>query len=402
MPLLVTVLALGTFLMGTSEFVVVGLLPDLATDLSISISDAGLSITAFAVGMIAAPVTAVATLKIAQRLTLVLALVLFAVGHVVVATSTDLRTIIIARFITALATGAFWSIAAAVAARVAGPGAGARAMGYVVSGGILATVLGVPLGSFAGQIAGWRGPFWALTILALVVSLAVARYVPGGQSDTHSLPLRTQLAALRRGRLWVVLTACALINAAVLSTYAFIAPLLTDRAGLPPELLPLGLLVFGLGSLTGTLNSGRFGDRAPFATALTGGTVVLLALSALCFLSTSAVAAIGLLTVVGLAGMGTNPVLMSLAVRYARNAPTLATSLATSLFNVGTAAGSWVTAQAIDSAGTIAVPVVGAAFALLLLAPLVLLPILDRRRNVDTRGIYSTRAHDAREGLIAP
>lgn len=381
MPFLVTVLALGTFLMGTSEFVVVGLLPDIAADLSIGVSDAGLLVTAFAVGMIGTPFVAVATLKVPQRTILVLALAVFAAGHIIVAVSTDLPTILVARFVTALATGAFWSIAAAVAARVAGPGEGARAMGYVVSGGILATVIGVPLGSVAGQIAGWHGPFWTLTVLALVASVAIARVVPGGRPETQTTALRTQLAALRTGRLWVVLTACALMNAAVLSTYAFIAPLLSERAGLPAELLPVGLLVFGAGALIGTLNSGRFGDRAPYATALSGGAIVFVAFVALCVLSTFAVPAIILLALAGTAGLGTNPVLMSLAVRYTRDAPTLATSLTTSLFNVGTAGGSWVTAQAIDNAGAVAVPAVGAAFAFLLMVPLTLLPILERSRQ---------------------
>lgn len=384
MPFLVTVLALGTFLMGTSEFVVAGLLTDIADDLSIGVSSAGLLITAFAVGMIGAPIVAVGTLKIPQRTTLILALMVFAAGHIVVALSTHLPTILVARLVSALATGAFWSIAAAVAARVAGPGAGARAMGYVVSGGILATVVGVPLGAVAGQIAGGRGPFWALAVLALAVSVVVARFVPAGRPDAQPVGVRQQLTALRSGRLWLVLAACALMNAAVLSTYAFIAPLLTEHADLPTQLLPVGLLVFGAGALIGTLNSGRFGDRAPYPTVIVGGVIVLLALATLSLVSTNAAAAIVLLGVAGLAGMGTNPVLMSIAVRYARNAPTVATSLTTSLFNVGTAVGSWVTAQSIDAAGPGSIPVIGAAFAALLVIPLVLLAVLDRRQHASS------------------
>jgi DHA1 family inner membrane transport protein len=182
-------------------------------------------------------------------------------------------------------------------------------------------------------------------------------------------------------KLWLVLLACVLINASVLSTYAFIAPLLTERAGIPEELLPLSLVVFGLGALLGSLSSGRFGDRAPYATSLIGGTAVLAALGALCLLSMFAVPSVVLLALAGLFGMGTNPVLMALAVRYAPQAPTLATSLATSFFNMGTALGSWVTARAIDGAGTVAIPVVGAVFASLLLFPLTLLSILHRKNT---------------------
>lgn len=379
MPFLVTVLALGTFLMGTSEFVVVGLLPEIARDLSAGITGAGLLVTAFAVGMIGTPVVALASLKVPPRTTLVVALAVFATGHITVALSTDLPVILVARFLTALATGAFWSIGAAVAARVAGPGAAARAIGYVISGGILATVIGVPIGSFAGQVAGWRGPFWALAVLAVVTAAAIARCLPGSMPAGPITSVRKQIALLVTTKLWLVLLACVLINASVLSTYAFIAPLLTERAGIPDQLLPVSLVIFGLGALLGSFSSGRFGDRAPFATALTGGTAVLAALGALCLLSVFAIPATVLLALAGLFGMGTNPVLMALAVRYARHAPTLATSLATSFFNIGTALGSWVTARAIDGVGTIAIPVVGAVFAFLLLFPLTILLVLDRR-----------------------
>lgn len=392
MPFLVTVLALGTFLMGTSEFVVVGLLPEIAGDLSAGISGAGLLVTAFAVGMIGTPVVALTSLKVPPRTTLVVALAVFATGHITVAVSANLPTILAARFLTALATGAFWSIGAAVAARVAGPGAAARAMGYVISGGVLATVIGVPIGSFAGQVAGWRGPFWALAVLAVLTAAAIARFLPAGMPAGPTTTVRKQMGFLLTTKLWLVLLACALINASVLSTYAFIAPLLTERAGVPAELLPLSLGVFGLGALLGSLSSGRFGDRAPYATALVGGTAVLAALGALCLLSMFAVPSVVLLALAGLFGMGTNPVLMALAVRYAGQAPTLATSLATSFFNIGTALGSWVTARAIDGAGTIAIPVVGAVFALLLLFPLTLLSTLDRKKTTGER-----QTHDEAE-----
>lgn len=381
MPFLVTVLALGTFLMGTSEFVVVGLLPDIASDLSIGVTDAGLLVTAFALGMIATPVIAFGSLKVPQRTALVAALVIFAAGHLTVALTANLPTILVARFLTALATGAFWSIAAGAAARAAGDASAARAIGYVISGGTFATVIGVPLGSFAGQSGGWRGPFWALTVSALLTAIAITRFVPAGPPATQETRIRAQLSSLRNGRLWVVLLACVLINASVLSTYAFIGPLLVERAGVPVELLPLSLVVFGLGSLAGTLTSGGLGDRAPYATAFIGGCAVFGALGVLCLLSELAVPAVALLAVAGLFGMGTNPILMALTVRYADRAPFLATSLATSFFNTGTSIGSWVTARAIDSTGTIAIPLVGSAFAFLLLVPLALLPILDRKNT---------------------
>ncbi len=156
------ILAVGVFLMGTTEFVVAGIMPEVAEDLGIPVANAGLMITVFAIGMIVGtPVMAILTLKLQRRLTLTLALLVFALGHIIVAMTSNFAVILGARFLTAVATGAFWAVAAVVAAKAAGPARAHRALGIVLGGGMLANALGVPLGSFAGQIVGWRGPFWA-------------------------------------------------------------------------------------------------------------------------------------------------------------------------------------------------------------------------------------------------
>jgi DHA1 family inner membrane transport protein len=168
LPLVVYVLAVGTFLMLTTEFVVAGLLPEIAGDLGTSVSRAGLLITVFAAGMIVgAPAMALLTRRMQQRTTLLLALGVFAVAHVVVAVASSFALLLAARFVAAFAAGAFWSVASVVATRAAGPAASARALGLVGAGGMLANVVGVPLGAFAGQLSGWRGPFWALAVLAV-------------------------------------------------------------------------------------------------------------------------------------------------------------------------------------------------------------------------------------------
>ena len=161
LPLVAYVLALGTFLMGTTEFVVAGLLPEIASDVHVTVARAGLLITVFAVGMIVdAPLTAMLTLRLPKRWTLLLALGIFAAGHVIVALASCFALIVAARFLTALATGAFWAVGNVVATRAAGPAASSRALGTVGAGAMLANVVGVPLAAFAGQLMGWRGPFW--------------------------------------------------------------------------------------------------------------------------------------------------------------------------------------------------------------------------------------------------
>lgn len=171
LPLIVPLLALGTFLMITTEYLVAGLLQEMATDLQVSVAQVGLLITAFAIGMIiGSPVMALATLRLPRRTTLVLALIVFAAGHIIAALSDDFAAVAIARVITALAAGAFWAVASAVATAAAGPGDSSRALGVMMSGVGLATVAGVPLGAFAGQLLGWRGTFWALAVLALLAA----------------------------------------------------------------------------------------------------------------------------------------------------------------------------------------------------------------------------------------
>ena len=350
LPLVVYLLALGTFLMGTTEFMAAGVLPEIASDLRVSVASAGLSITVFAIGMIVgAPLMTMLTLRLPRRLTLALALGVFACGHIIAACASTFAVLLGARFLTALATGAFWAVANVVAARAAGPGAASRALGVVGSGAMLANVVGVPLGAIAGQLVGWRGPFWALAVLGVAAAVLIARYVPRDAPNTQRASIRSELAALRSGRVWLVLAACATTTGGVLSTYTYIAPLLTDRAGLAPALVPLVLVGFGIGALAGFLVGGRLGDVRPYTTAITAPAVTTILLLAICLLSRWAALVAALIVLLGLFGLGGNPGLISLAVRSAGRAPTLGSALTVAAFNFGTAVGSWIAGLALDS-----------------------------------------------------
>jgi predicted MFS family arabinose efflux permease len=371
LPFVVYVLAVGTFLMLTTEFVVAGLLPEIAGDLQVSVAEAGLLITVFAAGMIVgAPTMALLTRRIPRRVTLMIALAVFAVGHVVVALGDSFPLLLGARFVTAWATGAFWSVASVAATRAAGPGASARALGLVGAGGMLANVLGVPLGAFTGQLSGWRGPFWALAALALAAVPLIARHVPREEDHQQSVPLRSELGAMRSGRLWLVLAACATTTGGVLSAYSYVSPLLTDRAGIAPAWVPLVLVGFGVGSLIGTIVGGRLGDVRPHATtiAIAGATTVVLL--AICLLSAHPVPTVLLVVLLGLLGLSANPVLSALAVRFSGVAPTLGVAMSVSAYNLGTAVGSGIAGHALDSElGATGPAVVGTGIAVLTLVP---------------------------------
>jgi predicted MFS family arabinose efflux permease len=382
LPFVVHVLAVGTFLMLTTEFVVAGLLPEIAGDLQVSVAQAGLLITVFAVGMIVgAPTMAVLTRGMPQRLTLVLALAVFAAGHLVVALGSSFPLLLGARFGTAWATGAFWAVASVVATRAAGPGASSRALGLVGAGGMLANVVGVPIGALAGQLSGWRGPFWALAVLALAAVPLIARHVPREEGPQQSVSLRSELGALRSGRLWLVLAACATTTGGVLSVYSYVSPLLTDRAGIATGWVPLVLVGFGVGSLVGTVLGGRLGDARPHATTILVAGATTVVLLALCLLSAHPVPTVLLVALLGLLGLSANPVLSSLSVRFAGVAPTLGVAMSVAAYNLGTAVGSWLAGLTLDSGlGALGPAAVGTVIAALTLAPTVAIALRHRDR----------------------
>ncbi|MFD7058859.1 MFS transporter [Streptomyces sp. NPDC059906] len=376
LPFVVWVLAAGTFLMGTTEFVIAGLLPEMAADLNVSVSHAGLLITAFAVGMIVGgPTMAMATLRLPQRHTLIGALAVFALGHAVAALSTSFSVVLTARVVTALATGAFWAVGFVIATTAAGPARSTRAVGAMMGGLTLANVIGVPIGSFVGHYTGWRGPFWALAVLAVLAAAFVGRFIPRTEQRPE-VSVRAEVRALKQGRLWLALGAAVLIMGGVLATYTYITPLLTDRAGIPAGAVPLVLIAFGIGALGGTAIGGRLGDHRPMVTTITASAATSLILLTLIPASNSPVAAVVLVFGMALAGFTVNPVVTSLAVHFAGDAPTLTSALTTSGYNTGIAAGSLVAGRALDSSFGLTGPaLIGAVFAALTLLPLTALAL---------------------------
>lgn len=374
LPFVVPLLALGTFLMITTEYLVAGLLQELAGDLQVSLSRVGLLITAFAVGMIVgSPVMAVATLRLPQRATLVLALLIFAAGHILAAWSSDFGTILVARVVTAIAAGAFWSVAAVVATQAAGPAHSSRALGVMMSGVGLATVAGVPLGAFAGQFLGWRGTFSALAVLAVLAALVIGRCTPA-QNDRTTPSIRAEIRAVANRRMAVLVTATILATGGYMTAFSYLSPLVTGRTGIPSWAVPLVFVAFGVGAIIGTNLAGRFADKRPIATFITAtaGTVVLMTL--LVPLSVNAAATFALTFLLGIAGMGIPPVGTGLAVRFASAAPTLAAAISVSAFNGGTALGTWIGAAVLETTmgliGPLAVAIVMAALGLLTLLAL--------------------------------
>jgi predicted MFS family arabinose efflux permease len=375
LPLAVWVLGVVAFIMGTSELVVVGLLPELATTFRIPTASAGLLVTIYAIGMmLGAPIMALATLRMPRRTALLAALVVFAASHVVTAFSSSIGLTLTARFIAALANGTFWAVGAVVATDAAGPGSSARALSVMVSGFTLANVVGAPLGTALGQALGWQSPFLLLGALTLGATVLVAKQVSAARPphvDIRSAVL-AETAALKRPSIWLVYAATALVPGGLLATYSYVAPLLLDRARVPAGVVPLALLFYGVGAVAGVVFAGRYGDHRPLTVLVGAVAVQLSVLVAITLWGGNGLVAIALLVLLGAAAMVTNPVLVALVVRAAGGANTLAVALSTSSFNIGIAFGSALGGAALSSAalGLQGPSIVGSALTALALLPL--------------------------------
>ncbi len=339
-PLVVPVLAGSIFVLGTSEFMIAGLLPAMAGDLGVTLPQAGYLVSAFAVGMIVgAPLTAVLTRRLPRRTTLMATLAVFVAGHVVAALATGYGVMLAARVLTALATAAFWVAATVVTVGCVDERIRARALAVLLAGLTVSTVLGIPLGTFVGQLWGWRATFWGVAALAVAGLVGVAVTVPRRQEAVPAPRWTDELAAFRDPRLWLALGTTALYQASAVGVFAFVAPLLTDVAGLDARWVPAVLFGYGLGSLVGISVGGRVADAHPWATlfaALGAGAVVFAAIGLFAHVTAVAVALVVLL---GLVAFLVAAPLNARVFALAGAAPTLVSAANTAAFNVGNAAG---------------------------------------------------------------
>ncbi|NJP67313.1 Cmx/CmrA family chloramphenicol efflux MFS transporter [Streptomyces spiramenti] len=350
MPIAVHVLGLSVFALGTSEFMLSGLLPAIADDMSVSIPQAGLLISAFAVGMVVgAPLLAVATLRLPRRTTLIVLISVFALGQVAGAVAPTYEALFASRVVSALACAGFWAVGAAVAVQMVPRGSRARALAVMVAGLSIANVLGVPGGAFLGEHLGWRSAFWAVGAAALIALVGVIALVPRIPMPAERPRIRRELTVYREGQVWLAIAATALAGGAVFCAFSYLAPLLTDVAGIDAGNVPLVLALFGAGALVGATIGGRVADAHLFGVMMTGiaGSTVLLA--ALALFAASPVAVVALSFLVGVSAFYTAPALNARIFDVAAAAPTLAGATATAAFNVGNTGGPWLGGTVIDA-----------------------------------------------------
>ena len=342
MPPAVHLLGTAVFAQGTSEFMVAGLVPDIASDMSVSIPAAGLLTSAFAVGMaVGAPFMALLAMRWPRRLALAAFLVVFVLVHAIAAVTTSFEVLVATRVVGALANAGFLAVALATVTSLVPPDAKGRALAALLAGTTIACVAGVPGGAFLGALWGWRSAFWAVALLCVPALLAVLTSVPGGRSGAATPSARRELRSLRRPRLLAVLLLGALVNGATFCSFTFLAPVLTDLAGITPGWIPAMLALFGGGSFLGVRLAARWSDSRPGPLLAAGGAALAVGWSAFALTAGSAVAVIVLVPLLGTLAFAVGSTLIARVLYVAAEAPNLAGSFATASLNIGAAAGPW-------------------------------------------------------------
>ncbi|MBE9499193.1 MFS transporter [Streptomyces sp. GKU 257-1] len=351
MPFVLYVLALAVFAQGMSEFMLSGLVPDLAADMGVSLAAAGSLTSAFAVGMVVgAPLMAALGSRWDRRRALLCFLSTFLLAHVVGASTTSFAVLVATRVVGALANAGFLAVALAAAAAMVPPGAKGRAVSVLLGGVTLACVAGVPAGALLGQAWGWRAAFWAVALLSAPALAALVRSLPGPHPDAPrpahpaaapTTGVRRELRALRRPRLLVTLLLGALVNGATFCSFTYLAPLSTEVAGFADGRVPGLLALFGLGSFLGTAAAGRLADRYPLRLLVAGGAVLPLGWALFGLTAGHPYAAVVLVPVQGALSFAVGSTLISQALYAAAEAPSLAGGFATAALNVGAALGPW-------------------------------------------------------------
>ncbi|MFI8004959.1 Cmx/CmrA family chloramphenicol efflux MFS transporter [Streptomyces sp. NPDC086010] len=343
MPLPLYLLAVAVFAMGTSEFMLAGLLPDIASDFDVSVGTAGALTPAFAIGMVVgAPLGAALARNWPRRSSLLAFVLTFAAAHAAGAVTTGFTVLFATRVVAALATAGFLAVALTAAATLVAPDKKGRALAVLLSGTTVATIAGVPAGSALGTTLGWRAMFWAVAALCLPAALAVLEGVPAGRprEKTAAGPaLRAELAQLTRPRLLLVMLLGALVNAATFGSLTFLAPVVTDTAGLGELWVSVVLVLFGAGSLVGVTVAGRLADQRPGTVIAVGGPLLLAGWPALAVLADRPAVMCTLVFLLGALSFALGSTLVTRVLHEAAHAPTMAGSYATAALNAGAVAG---------------------------------------------------------------
>lgn len=374
-------LAVGAFGIGTTEFVMMGLLPDVADDLGISIPSAGHLVSAYALGVvIGAPLLAAVTARMSRRKLLIGLMALFVAGNALSAFAPTYDYLLAARFLSGLPHGAFFGVGAVVATTMVAPERKARSVSLMFLGLTVANVVGVPVATAMGQQLGWRATFLGVSVIGVAAIGALALLVPQTRTKAPVAGLRGELAALRSLPVWLALGTTVAGFGALFSAYSYITPMLTDSAGYKDSSVTVLLALFGVGATIGNLLGGRLADHAMRRTLFGGLVSLIVVLAAFPLLMSTTWSAALAVMLLGAAAFVTGSPLNLMVMERASTAPSLASSANQAAFNLANAGGAWVGGLALAAGFGVTSPaLVGAGLALLGLGVAGVAYVVDRR-----------------------
>lgn len=387
MPLALLALTISAFAIGTTEFVIVGLVPTIAEQLAISLPSAGLLVSIYALGVaIGAPVLTALTSRLPRKQLLIGLMVLFTAGNMLAWQAPDYTTLVIARLLTGLAHGVFFSIGSTIATSLVPKEKAASAIAIMFGGLTVALVTGVPLGTFIGQHFGWRETFLAVSLLGVIALVSSMLLIPSNIPGRTAATLREQLQVLTHPRLLIIYVITTLGYGGVFTAFTFLAPMMQNLAGFSPSAVSWILLGYGVSVAIGNIWGGKLADKqgaVPALKIIFAALVILLMVFQ--FTASIQYAALATVLVMGIFAFGNVPGLQVYVVQkaeqYAPNAVDVASGLNIAAFNIGIALGSIVGGQTVQHAGLAQTPWIGS---LIVLAALVLVGISGRLDKTDS------------------
>ena len=339
--LVIIALALGGFGIGTTEFVAMGLIQEIAAGVGVSVPQAGHAISAYALGVVVgAPLIAVLSAKMPRKGLLLLLMLFFSLGNFATAFAADFHALVLSRFIAGLPHGAYFGVAALVAAALAGPERRAKAVSYVMLGLTIATVIGVPFATWLGQHWGWRSGFQFAALIGVLTIVAIWLALPKIAAPANA-SMRSELSGIKRPQMWLTLGIAAIGFGGMFSVYTYISPILTDYTGVNIRYVPIALSVWGFGMLCGGLVGGWLADRGMKKAMYRIIFAIIIAFSIAPFMVGNIYTAVLAFFLLGASAMALGPVLQTRLMDVAGEAQTLAASLNHSAFNIANAQGAW-------------------------------------------------------------
>lgn len=343
MPIAVYALTAGAFGIGTTEFVIMGLLLQVASDLQVSVAMTGLLISGYALGVfVGAPVLTLATRKLPRKQVLILLMAIFTLGNIACALAPSYGLLMAARIVTSLAHGTFFGVGSVVATSLVPEDKKASAIAVMFTGLTIATLLGVPAGAWLGLHFGWRATFWTIAVIGVVAMLVLARFVPADKGKVEVAPLRQELATLADPQVLLGLAMTVLGFGGVFAVFTYIQPILVEITGFSQEAVSPILLLFGLGLIVGNMLGGKLADRnLPVALLATTASlaIVLFAMTATLHSPVAVTIFVGLIGAAAFATVA--PLQMRVLDKAGPAGRNLASSLNIAAFNLGNAFGAW-------------------------------------------------------------